>query len=381
LIFPPKSGAAKSYCHLPVAVQKFRDWTKAKYGSINIVNAAWGSKFASFDGINPEDDYGVEEGMKMVFNRMDRVFHDWSPAMADWDTFRTELRLDTIQKITDLVRKTIPNADMSIRTEGANLPIRVDPKAASMHMRHIYYSQQRQALVYDAVKRANVIRFYGDYTTLPYTEDEWRRSMKQMVADDITPVFLPQFDHMRDILINPYYGREYQMHYGLDEPAKGMMIHCLMAAYPWWKATYEEGGAPGIIGSDYLCDGFATETQKRELKYLNRFFKKMRASDAVSDGDRVLLDECDSPSLHDIEYHANLAASEIDAMTVSEKNLDGMNLWVGSWLSVRSSSRSYFASIHNFQTAAIGDNRILWGLHRQQHSYSSRELSEHQYLE
>lgn len=54
------------------------------------------------------------------------------------------------------------------------------------------------------------------------------------------------------------------MRYGLDELAKEMMIHCLMAAYPWWKATYEEGGAPGIICSDYLCDGFATETQKRD---------------------------------------------------------------------------------------------------------------------
>lgn len=271
------------YVDGPLAMQKFRDWTKAKYGSIDAVNAAWGSKFTSFGEINPEDDYGTEDGMKMVFDRMDRVFHDWSPAMADWDTFRTELRLDTIQKITELVRKTIPNADMSLRTEGANLPIRVDPNSPSMHMRHVYYSQQRQALVYDAVKRANVITFYGDYTTLPYTEAEWRQSMRQMVADGITPVFLPQFDHMRDILINPYYGREYQMHYGLDKPAKGMMIHCLMAAYPWWKATYEEGGAPGIIGSDYLCDGFTTETQKRELKYLNRTFKKMRDFDEVGD--------------------------------------------------------------------------------------------------
>jgi hypothetical protein len=83
-------------------------------------------------------------------------------------------------------------------------------------------------------------------------------------------VYLPQFDHMRDILLQDAYGRPYDVHYGYDRPVKGVMIHCLMAAYPWWKATYEEGGAPGIIWSDYLCDGFATETQKRELRLLRQ---------------------------------------------------------------------------------------------------------------
>jgi hypothetical protein len=99
--------------------------------------------------------------------------------------------------------------------------------------------------------------------------------MREMVANGVTPLYLPQFDHMRDIFINPHYGREYQRHYNLDAPSKGMMVHCLMAAYPWWKATYEEGGAPGIIWSDYLCDGFATETQKRELALLTEHFHKM----------------------------------------------------------------------------------------------------------
>ena len=111
-------------------------------------------------------------------------------------------------------------------------------------------------MVQDVVRKSGVLHFFSDYTTLPYTEEEWRRGM-------------------RDILLNPHYGREYQMHYNLEKPARGMMVHCLMAAYPWWKATYEEGGAPGIIWSDYCCDGFATETQKRELKLLRSHFDKM----------------------------------------------------------------------------------------------------------
>ena len=48
------------------------------------------------------------------------------------------------------------------------------------------------------------------------------------------------------------------------------MMHVLTALYPWFKAVYEEGGVPGILWEDYQCDGFATETQKREM----RFFKE-----------------------------------------------------------------------------------------------------------
>jgi len=262
----------------PLSVQRFRDWAKAKYGDISQVNAAWGSQFADFSQIEPEKDQGVEgDGIdqKPVYNKPENPFHDWSPAVSDWDVFRTELRMDTYQKANEIIRRTIPGGELALRTEGANLVVPGDGTSDNMHWRHVYYSQRRDAMVFDVVKQRDVIHFYSDYTTLPYTEQEWRQAMREMVAAGVIPVFVPQFDHMRDILLNPYYGRQYQMHYGLDQPSKGMMVHCLMAAYPWWKATYEEGGAPGMIWSDYLCDGFATETTKRELKLLTAHFAAM----------------------------------------------------------------------------------------------------------
>jgi hypothetical protein len=69
-----------------------------------------------------------------------------------------------------------------------------------------------------------------------------------------------------DIAIDRRYGSDYQVHFNLPEPRKGYMMHCLTALYPWFKATYEEGGIPGILWEDYQCDGFATETQKREMR-------------------------------------------------------------------------------------------------------------------
>ncbi|MHB1459551.1 MAG: hypothetical protein ACYC0V_21785, partial [Armatimonadota bacterium] len=77
-------------------------------------------------------------------------------------------------------------------------------------------------------------------------------------------------DNMRDIAVNEKYGTDFQLHYNISEPKKGQMMHSMMALYPWFKAVYEEGGVPGIAWDDYQCDGFATETQKREM----RFFQK-----------------------------------------------------------------------------------------------------------
>ena len=144
-----------------------------------------------------------------------------------------------------------------------------------MHWRHVFYAQRRNAMVFDVVKREDVLHFLGDYTTLPYTPERWRQAMREMVAAGLVPIFLPQFNDMRDILLNPHYGRDYQVSYHLDRPTKGMMVHCLMAAYPWWKTAYEEGGAPGVSWADYECDTFVTETQKRELKLLREHFHKM----------------------------------------------------------------------------------------------------------
>lgn len=258
----------------PLGLARFHEWLKNRYGTIEKLNRAWQSGYAGFDAVDPMADQNRMNG-GYYYDNKDRVFCDWSVAINDFDEFRTILRLEMMRNTNEKIREIIPGAELSVRTEGANLPVKGDAESDSMHWRHVYYSQRRNAFVYDVIKDKDVLHFYSDYTTLPYTTQEWKEAMEQMVADGIIPMFLPQFDHMRDILLNPYYGREYQMHYNLEEPSKGIMIHCLMAAYPWWKATYEAGGAPGILWSDYLCDGFATETQKKELKLLTESFKIM----------------------------------------------------------------------------------------------------------
>ena len=258
-----------------LSLNKFHIWLEQKYGTVSVVNKKWNSNYEDISLINPfEDQKMFHSGYE--FDDRSKVFHDWSPAVEDLDRFRTYLKMQVYKKVNELLQRYIPGAELALRTEGANLIIPGDRQSPSTHMRHVYYSNRRNASVYDVIKKTDVLHFYSDYTTLPYSISDWSKANKTMVNNGIIPMFLPQFDHMRDILLNPYYGREYQAHYNLEDSQKGIMVHTLRAAYPYWKATYEAGGAAGILWSDYLCDGFATETQKRELKILTGSFRKMK---------------------------------------------------------------------------------------------------------
>lgn len=254
------------------SLNAFREWLKAKYGSIEAVNRAWQSAYSSFDDIDPEAGQIVNVfGHKWEFTDRANPFHDWNAAVEDFDTFRSELRVRNYADTLEIVREEIPDAAVLLRTEGANVIVDgIDPQDPNPHHRHICYSQRRCGAIADIIRQSGLVKWHSDYTTLPYTPTELRMLTRRSVEQGIIPIYLPQFDNMRDIAINDRYGADFGVHYNLPSPKKGQIIHVLTALYPWFVATYEEGGVPGILWEDYQCDGFATETQKREM----RFFKQ-----------------------------------------------------------------------------------------------------------
>ncbi|MHB1459620.1 MAG: beta-galactosidase, partial [Armatimonadota bacterium] len=265
-------------------IKAFQNWIKNKYGQIASVNAAWKSDYKSFDEINPEAGQNKGPfGHEFEYTNPKHTFHDWNAAVEDLDIFRTELRVKNYRETLAIVRREIPGATIAIRTEGANVLVQgIDPETTNPHLRHIYYSQRRCGLIADIIQKSGLVKVHSDYTTIPYTPTELRQLTRMSVKQGITPVYLAQFDNMRDIAINKKYGTEYQIHYNLPEPRKGAMMHCLTAVYPWMKVTYEEGGVPAILWEDYCCDGFVTETQKREMRF---FMGKLR--DALNTPDAV----------------------------------------------------------------------------------------------
>ena len=80
-------------------------------------------------------------------------------------------------------------------------------------------------------------------------------------------MLLPQFNRMRDIAINSTYGTDFSYEYNLEGDTKGAYINTVCSVYEWFVATYENGGVPGILWQDYLCDGYATSTQRKEIAF------------------------------------------------------------------------------------------------------------------
>jgi len=257
----------------------FHNWVKKKYGTIETTNASWNSTFGSFEEIDPQKGQ-VENrfGHRWEYTNPLHPFHDWNQAVVDLDEFRTELRVQNYRDVLAIIRKEIPTAMISLRTEASIVLISgIDPTDPNPHLRHIYYSQRRTAAIAEIIQKSGLVKFHCDYQTIPYTPSELRQLVCLSVSQGIIPMYLPYFNDMRDVVINDRYGKDYQVDYNISNPKKGYVAHCLVALYPWFKTMYEEGGIPGILWEDYQCVGFATETQKKEMRL---FMKKL--TEAIS---------------------------------------------------------------------------------------------------
>jgi len=269
-------------------VSWFRQYLKGKYEFIHRLNEAWGTSFASFDDIDPEAGQTENQfGHKWEYINRALAFCDWSLPVDEWDRFRTQARVEIYEKTMALVRRSIPGAAFCLRTEGGNIPLSdLSAQDKNSHERHLFYSQRRCAIMGEYIGPSDSIIMHSDYVTMPYPPSRLRSYIARCVRMGLIPAHLPQFDHMRDIAVNDSWGGDYEINYNLPGPQHAVMMHTLTAVYPWWRATYEEGGTPGILWGDYACDGFATETQKREMKlFVQELEEEMRRHPNAFDPD------------------------------------------------------------------------------------------------
>jgi hypothetical protein len=245
----------------------FRIFLMDMYRDIESLNADWETDFASFDEIDPEAGTTDDHGWRSYKNK-NSVFAEWSRPLEVLDMFRTLERIEDYEMLLAKVHETVPTAKINVRTEGANWLASVDPFTDNPHYRHVYYSQRRCAIIPELMGESGVLYAASDYTTLPYTPSEVAELTASSVENGIIPILLPQFNRMRDIAINTRYGTDFTYEYNLSGNAKqGAYINTVCSVYEWYVATYENGGVPGILWQDYLCDGYATSTQRREIAF------------------------------------------------------------------------------------------------------------------
>lgn len=249
--------------------QYFRFFLMDLYGNdIDELNDDWGTEYTSFEEIDPEigtaDDHGWAS-----YKVNGIVFEEWSRPLEVLDMFRTLERIQDYQRILKVAEEAMPTAKISLRTEGANWLATVDPSTDNPHYRHVYYSQRRCGIIPELMAESGVLYASADYATLPYTPSEVAELTAASIENGIVPILLPQFNRMRDIAMNTKYGNDYTYDYNLDPngATKGAYINTVCSVFEWFRATYENGGVPGILWQDYLCDGYATATQRKEIAF------------------------------------------------------------------------------------------------------------------
>ena len=251
--------------------QYFRFFLMDLYGDIESLNEDWGTNFASFDEIDPEAGTSDDHGWASYKNP-NIVFSEWSRPLEVLDMFRTLERIEDYEMVLENAKETLPNAKISLRTEGANWLATVDPATKNSHYRHVYYSQRRCGIIPELIGESGVMYAHSDYTTLPYTPSEVAELTASCIENGIVPMLLPQFNRMRDIAMNEKFGNDYTYEYNLNPngATKGAYISTICSAFEWFRATYENGGVPGILWQDYLCDGYATATQRKEIAFFTQ---------------------------------------------------------------------------------------------------------------
>lgn len=231
---------------------------RSLYGTIEALNKAWGSSYASFYDIDPVADSDNRRG----------VFKSWSRALADLDSFRTMERVYSYRTLLKEVSDVIPNAMLDVRLEGNHWFGSVPADSDNMHYRHVYYDQRSNAIIPEILGASGTVYCNSTYVWDAYRPTEVAHLTKTSLENGVVSANLPLFNRMRDVAINSKYGQDYTYQYNLSgKDTKGVQISTTVSLYEWWKATYENGGVPGILWSDWLCDGYATATQRREIQF------------------------------------------------------------------------------------------------------------------
>lgn len=86
-----------------MAVKRFSEWLKLKYGSINKLNKIWGSEFKDFEKVSPP--FPIRLTTSDTFEKNG----DRRQTMRDWQTFRYEGLIDEWKFLSNFIRRLDPN--------------------------------------------------------------------------------------------------------------------------------------------------------------------------------------------------------------------------------------------------------------------------------
>lgn len=213
--------------------------------------------------------------------------------MLDLDIFRTVQRArdyaDMIEKIPTTTppkntTDTVINPKVLLRTEySPYVSPGIDPSTDNAHYRMVYYAQRRNAVVGEVLAASGAVQGHSEYITVPFSPSEVYELVSRSTEAGLVEYSMPIFSGLCDIALNDTHGQnKFVQDLNLANESgniKGAYIRTVAALFPWFKATYEAGGVPGLLWQDYISSSICTSTQYKELKFFHKKVEEMLSTD------------------------------------------------------------------------------------------------------
>ncbi len=252
---------------------------KEAYGTIDKLNAAYGSNYKDFSQIDPRNEGQLDNNKYYNFTHLTPwdIYHERSDAIRQMDLYRTYRRVEDYREALSVMN--IPDAKMIARYESSPIvTVGLKPNTKNAHYRETYYQMQRAALVGEVLAASDAVCGVSTYQNTPYTAPETYELTKHASRAGLT--VMNYHMHYREQVYNPYYGNSKAVNnlHLANNDMKVTSIKTSSALFPALKATYEAGGIPAVMWMDYYCNGYITRTSYKEIQFYTQKIKEMLAT-------------------------------------------------------------------------------------------------------
>ncbi len=260
-------------------VSGLQAFLREAYGTIDKLNAAYGSNYTSFSQVDPRKEGQVDSNGYYNFTNLSSrdIYHERSNAVRQMDLYRTYRRVQDYREALSVMK--IPGAKMIARYESSPIvTVGLNPNTKNAHYRETYYQMQRGALVGEVLAASDAVCGVSTYQNTPYTAPETYELTKHASRAGLS--VMNYHMHYREQVYNSYYGSSKAVNnlHLANNSMKVTSIKTASALFPALKATYEAGGIPAVMWMDYYCNGYITRTSYKEIEFYTRKMKEMLAS-------------------------------------------------------------------------------------------------------
>jgi len=237
-------------------VAAFRDWLCQKYqGSIDQLNLVWKTKYGDFSEIDPSPI------CKVTPKDYSDPWKEWSPALEDFDLFRTWLWSQFYTRIGVAIHRLHPDVLLGINPGYSDMESEAESTYGGIEEWGVglNWSARRTATMLDGLLWADFLAYWNTGT-----ENGMRKVCRFWRTWDKDVVQTPRDGYYRGSIGKPGNLSRFEVK-GLEGET---ISEVEMAMYPIWKAAWEEGGVVSMPRSKELS--VMNEWHEREAKLFAR---------------------------------------------------------------------------------------------------------------